>query len=72
MRAGAPRGRSAPTPGARELGARYSDGERSAQELARFIAAALFSTATECRYRWCLAYSAQSDRTDAKGNIEAV
>lgn len=59
--------------GAREFVAPYSHGERPVRELARFNAApAPCSTGTEGRNRRCVACDAQSDRTDANGNIEAA
>lgn len=48
-------------------------GERSVQELGRFIAApAPCSTGTAGRNRRCVACDAQSDRADVKGYIEAA
>jgi hypothetical protein len=59
--------------GAREFVARYSQSERSAEELARLIAdPAPCSTGTEGSTRRCVACDAQSDKTDVNGNIEAA
>ena len=61
------------TAGARQFVARYSHGERSVEELARYVAAsALCPTGTGGNNRQRVAFGAQSDGTDAKGNIAAA